>query len=212
MKGNVYIKRFILCSGLLFSLLLQSYAQSDTSNSGTPTLTLKTNLLFDATLIPNIEVEIPIGERWSVSGEYQFPWWLDNDKYCFEILSGGIEGRYWLGGRKRRKQREVLTGHFLGLYVGSGKYDLQWKENGYQGELFMATGISYGWATHLNHYLHLEYSIGVGLLTTNYRHYHVIDNCPTLEWKENGTYSWLGPTKLKISLVWVLCRKRKGSE
>ena len=69
---------------------------------------------------------------------------------------GGLEGRYWLGSKEKRINSEVLTGHFLGLYAGGGKYDLQWKEDGYQGEFFIAAGISYGWATRIARNLHLE--------------------------------------------------------
>lgn len=173
---------------------------------------VKTNLLFDAALIPNIEVEVPLGSnnRWSVNGEWIFPWWLfDNDKYCMQVLMGGLEGRYWLGSRKQRSQREVLTGHFLGLYAGGGKYDLQWDDNGYQGEFFIAAGISYGWATRVARNLHLEFNIGIGLLRTDYRHYHARDNYQTLLWQENGRYTWFGPTKAKISFVWLLNPKVK---
>ena len=175
-----------------------------------PLFALKTNLLFDATLMPNVEIEVPIGKRWSVNGEYMFPWWLLKDnRYCLEILSGGLEGRYWLGTPRDRERREVLTGHFVGLYAGGGKYDLQWKENGYQGEFFIAAGISYGWAKRVARNLHLEFSIGIGLLRTDYRHYHARDNYHTLLWQENGNYTWFGPTKAKISLAWVLNRKVK---
>lgn len=173
---------------------------------------VKTNLLFDAALMPNIEIEVPIGSnnRWSVNGEWMFPWWLfDKDKYCVQVLMGGLEGRYWLGSRKNRQQREVLTGHFLGLYAGGGKYDLQWDDNGYQGEFFIAAGVSYGWATRIARNLHLEFNIGIGLLRTDYRHYHARDNYQTLLWQENGRYTWFGPTKAKISLVWLLNRKVK---
>lgn len=175
-----------------------------------PLLAIKTNLLFDATLMPNVEIEVPIGKRWSINGEYMFPWWLiDNDKYCLQIVSGGLEGRYWLGNRQSREQREVLTGHFLGLYAGGGKYDLQWKENGYQGEFFIAAGISYGWATRIARNLHLELNVGIGMLRTNYRHYHAIDDYETLLWQKNGRYTWFGPTKAKLSLVWLLNRNMK---
>lgn len=175
-----------------------------------PLFAVKTNLLFDAALMPNIEIEVPIGKRWSVNGEYMFPWWLlDGDKYSLQILMGGLEGRYWLGSRENRMNREVLTGHFLGLYAGGGKYDLQWKENGYQGEFFIAAGISYGYVHEIAHNLRLEYNIGIGLLRTDYRHYHARDNYQTLLWQENGKYTWFGPTKVKISLVWLLNRKVK---
>lgn len=178
-----------------------------------PLFAVKTNLLFDAALMPNIEIEIPIGKRWSINGEYMFPWWLfDGDNYALQILMGGLEGRYWLGSRKSREAREVLTGHFVGLYAGGGEYDLQWKDNGYQGEFFIAAGISYGWATRIARNLHLEFNIGIGLLRTDYRHYHARDNNQTLLWQENGNYTWFGPTKAKISLVWLLNRKVKGQK
>lgn len=173
-----------------------------------PLFAVKTNLLFDAALMPNIEIELPIGKRWSLNGEYMFPWWLmDGDKYCLEVLAGGLEGRYWLG---KRAHREVLTGHFIGLYAGGGKYDLQWREKGYQGEFFIAAGLSYGWARRIARNLHLEFNLGIGLLRTSYRHYQARDNYQTLLWQEKGNYTWLGPTKAKISLVWLLMR-RKGA-
>ena len=175
-----------------------------------PLLALKTNLLFDAALMPNVEIEVPVGKRWSVNGEYAFPWWqFDRGKYCMQVLMGGLEGRYWLGSRKSREDREGLTGHFLGLYAGGGKYDLQWGEKGYQGEFFIAAGVSYGWATRIARHLHLEFNIGIGLLRTDYRHYHARDNYQTLLWQENGKYTWFGPTKAKISLVWLLNRRVK---
>ena len=175
-----------------------------------PLLALKTNLLFDAALMPNVEIEVPVGKRWSVNGEYAFPWWqFDRGKYCMQVLMGGLEGRYWLGSRKSREDREVLTGHFLGLYAGGGKYDLQGGEKGYQGEFFIAAGVSYGWATRIARHLHLEFNIGIGLLRTDYRHYHARDNYQTLLWQENGKYTWFGPTKAKISLVWLLNRRVK---
>ena len=183
-----------------------------TNNTGIATHTrplfaLKTNLLFDAALMPNIELELPIGKRWSLNAEYIFPWWLINDdRYCLQLLMGGLEGRYWFGNREKR---QALTGHFAGLYAGGGKYDLQWDTKGYQGEFFIAAGISYGYAHPIARNLRLEYNIGIGMLRTNYRHYHTRDNHRTLLWQENGEYTWLGPTKLKVSLVWLINRKTK---
>lgn len=177
-----------------------------------PIIALKTNMLFDAALMPNVEIEVPIGKRWSVNGEYLFPWWVTKDnRYCLQILSGTLEGKYWFGNPRNRQRRKALTGQFIGLYAGAGEYDLQWKESGYQGEFFIAAGVSYGWVTEIARNLNIEMSIGVGFLRTNYRHYHPIDDYRTLLWQENGKYTWLGPTKAKVSLVWVLNGKvRKG--
>ena len=195
---------------------IRKQAQATFRNAQTkekrPLFALKTNLLFDAALMPNVEIELPVGKhnRYSLNGELMFPWWLmDGDKYCFQILMGGLEGRYWLGNSKKRQTKEVLTGHFLGLYAGGGKYDLQWQDNGYQGEFFIAAGISYGYAHRIGRNLRMEYNIGIGLLRTNYEYYHTLDNYQTLLWQNNGRYTWLGPTKLKISLVWLFGRKSK---
>ena len=172
-----------------------------------PLFAVKTNLLFDLAMAPNIELELPIGKRWSLAAEWMFPWWLfEDDKYCFQILSGGLEGRYWLGNRQRRR---VLTGHFVGFYAGAGKYDLQWDTDGYQGEFYIASGISYGYALPIGRNLSLEFSLGIGLLKTSYEHYHTLDNYQTLLWQDNGQFTWLGPTKAKISFVWLLNGKTK---
>lgn len=172
-----------------------------------PLLAIKTNLLFDLCLVPNVEVELPLGRRWSLNGEWMFPWWLfDGDKYCMQLLSGTLEGRLWLGNRSKRR---MLTGHFLGIYAGGGKYDLQWDTNGYQGEFYIASGISYGYSTPIARHLNLEFSVGIGMLRTTYEHYHARDNYQTLLWQNNGKYTWFGPTKAKISLVWLLNRKVK---
>lgn len=173
-----------------------------------PLFAVKTNLLFDLAMAPNIEIEVPIGNRWSVNAEWMFPWWMfDNDKYCFQILSGGLEGRYWPGNRTHRR---TLTGHFVGFYAGAGIYDLQWDKDGYQGEFYIASGISYGYVLPIARNLNLEFSIGIGLMKTTYEHYHTLDNYQTLLWQDNGRYTWLGPTKAKISFVWMLNRKVKG--
>ena len=41
-----------------------------------PLFAAKTNLLFDAMTVLNVEVEVPIRKHWSIAGEWIFPWWL----------------------------------------------------------------------------------------------------------------------------------------
>ena len=212
-----HIKQFLTASLLLTASILPGLAQegkrpvmttaSERQPVKEPFLALKTNLLFDAAMIPNVEIELPLGRRWSLNGEYMFPWWLlKDDKYCLQVLSGGLEGRYWLGNRAKRS---VLTGHFLGFYAGGGKYDLQWERNGYQGEFFIASGLSYGYTHRIARNLRMEYTVGIGLLRTGYRHYHARDKYQMLLWQNDGNYTWVGPTKIKISLVWTLNRRIK---
>ena len=169
----------------------------------------KTNLLSDALTALNFEAEVPIRNRWSVAGEWMFPWWITKDNgNALEILSGSIEGRYWLGSDAARSNRQLLTGHFLGLYGGGGLYDLQYKNNGYQGEFYNA-GISYGYGLRLSDHFNMEFSLGLGYLSTDYRYYEGEQDNKYLVWQNNGHSNWIGPTKLKISFVWLVSYKKK---
>lgn len=175
-----------------------------------PLLAIKTNLLFDLASLINIEVEVPIGNRWSVAGEWIFPWWLwEKKQHCLELMNGNVEGRYWLGNRQKHAK---LTGWFGGFYAGGGYYDLEWEKKGYQGEFFIATGLSTGYSHSIGKNLRLEYSLGIGYMETKYREYEAVKKNDD-EWhlmrRTSGRYTWIGPTKARISLVWILNSKHK---
>ena len=175
--------------------------------SKSPMIAVKTNLLFDVATTLNVEIEAPIGKRFSIAGEYMFPWWLlEDNQYCLQIISGSLEGRYWLGDRR---SKERMTGWFAGLYAGGGYYDIEWGDKGYQGEFFIASGVSGGYAHTISKSgnWRMEYSLGIGYLQTKYREYtpkRGIDDEWHLIHQANGKQSWFGPTKAKISLVWVI--------
>ena len=173
-----------------------------------PLFALKTNLLYNLTTAVNIEIEVPIGNRWSILGEYIFPWWLlEHNQYCLEIINANIEGRYWLGNRSNRPQ---LTGWFAGLYTGGGYYDVEWGNKGYQGEFYVSTGLTGGYAHTLGKKdnFRMEYSLGAGYFNTKYREYNPELRSSDDNWhlirQQSGKYSWIGPTRLKVSLVWLL--------
>ncbi len=165
---------------------------------------IKTNLLFDLATVINIEAEIPIGDRYSICGEWIFPWWLsDSRQRALQILCGTLEGRYWWGNREEQPQ---LTGWATGLYVGCGYYDLEWDGKGYQGENVFAGGLSVAYAHPIGRALRLEYSLGLGLLWTKYRHYEA-QNCNS-QWSllrtDRGRLFWFGPTRCRVSLAWMI--------
>lgn len=182
-----------------------------------PLFALKTNLLFDIATAVNAEIEVPIGKRWSIAGEWIFPWWLIKHKqYAFEGGVATLEGRYWFG---EPTCRRTMTGWFAGIYLGAGYYDLEWSERGQQGEFFH-TGISGGYAHIINKKgtLRMEYSLGVGYLGAKYREY-IPELGPDGEWylmgQSRGNFKWIGPTRAKVSLVWMLPKgfwKKGGSK
>lgn len=185
-----------------------------------PLVAIKTNLLFDVASLINIELEIPIGNNWSIAGEWVFPWWSscgdNSNKYSkrntLQLLNGNVEGRYWF--RDVYGNKPVMTGWFTGVYAGGGLYDLEYNTKGYQGDFLLSLGISGGYAHTINKSgnLRMEYSLGVGYLESNYNYYQEHYGSNNL-WhtikKESGNYKWVGPTRAKISLVWLLNKKVK---
>lgn len=172
--------------------------------NGSPIVAFKTNLLFDLATALNVEIEFPIGKHVSIAGEWIFPWWLNNSKQrCFEVQSGNLEGRLWLG---NRMEKQKLTGWFVGLYTGGGYYDIEWNKKGFQGEFFVASGLSGGYAHRIGKQFAMEYSLGIGVLMTRYRKY-TARQCEHGDWSlildKRGRYTYLGPTRAKISLIWI---------
>lgn len=195
-----------------------SVAKESSEPTIKPLLAIKSNLLYDVVSALNVELEVPIGQRWSIAGEWNFPWWTscgraknnwqkDSNRNSFQMLQGNIEGKYWFGDRS---DRPVLTGWFAGLSGGLGKYDLERKVDGYQGELYVV-GLSGGYAHTINKKgnLRMEYALGLGYMQTDYdkykEHEGIDGQWHTLR-QEVGKQHWLGPTKAKVSLVWMLNR------
>lgn len=188
-----------------FSKTLNPSTPSETSAVTPKTvLALKNNLLYDLVLAPNLEMEIPVGDHWSLNAEFKCPWWLnDKHNFCYQLLSGGAEGRLWLG---KRQGHNRLIGHFLGLYAEGGKYDFQFDSTeGVQGNYYAAGGLSYGYTKRLARHLSFEFSFGVGCLYSKYRTYTSSGN--KLIWKDTRDCIYVGPTKVKISIVWLIGTK-----
>lgn len=167
---------------------------------------VKTNLLWDALLAPNVEVEVPIGRkrRWTVMGEWWNPWytWRHNSR-AYQVQLFGAELRRW--NRIPDRCHEVMTGMFWGVYSAWAKYDLEWNSHGNQGEVY-SLGITAGWATRIARHLHLELSASLGGFYSPLRHYHGMFDDTHLIWQHNDHIFYVGPTKLKVSLVWMLPR------
>jgi hypothetical protein len=185
-----------------------TYFTRDFEKAGKPLFALKTNLLYDTGSAVNMEVEAPVGQRWSIAGELTLPWWKSDEKQrCLQLMNGMLEVRRWFG---ERFDRPALTGWFAGIYAGGGYYDVEWGTKGYQGKHFM-TGVSGGY-THTiskNECFRMEYSLGAGYLTSPYNSYtpvfgYGIDDKWHLIRRQSGTFNWVGPARIKISLVWML--------
>ncbi len=166
-------------------------------------LAIKTNLLYDLAFAPNIEIEFPFAkDRFSVMAEWWAPWWHGRDNsWCYQLLYGGVEGRVWFGDRTRRPS---LSGHFAGVYGGYGAFDLELDNKGYQCLGFWSAGVTYGYSFPIHKSLRIETSVSFGYLSADYEHYEAVENGQYLAWKNDGRFSWAGPTKAKVSLSWTI--------
>lgn len=170
-----------------------------------PVLAIKTNVLFDLAGIPNVEVELPIGYRVSVLGEYQAMWWLRNNSYAMQAHTYGAELRWW---PRYRVDDRSLTGWFMGLFVMSGFYDIQQSYNsGTQGEISYIAGMSIGYVAPISRSFNLEFSVGVGYIVTQYRWYDVTNDTYLGLVGSDYIYQSVIPAKFKISLSWLILRK-----
>lgn len=164
---------------------------------------LKTNLLYDAVTALNAEVEVPIGKRFSVMVEDVFPWWKagpNGNKYCLQMWTMSVEPRWWF---YRKGMNDKLQGHFVAPYVMSGKYDLQWDTSiCYRGYGWSA-GLTYGYSMPLCKWLNMEFSMSIGYLSASYQHYQPSPDYEHLykDPDNAGRMTYVGPTKVKVSLV-----------
>lgn len=181
-------------------------------------IALKSNLLYDAATALNFAVEIPMSERYSILYEHHCPWWNIGNRYALQLLSFGGEFRWWFLPQPREatgklKQRDALTGHFLGLYGMGGKFDVQaGRELGCNQCYFLSGGLSYGYAFPIGKYLNLEFSVSAGYAKVDYQHYIPAEDWSLLIRDKNnkGTMHYFGPTKAEISLVLPIRAKIAG--
>lgn len=167
-------------------------------------LAIKSNLLYDVVLIPNIEIELPIKDNWSIEAQAMCGWWLmGNNSRCWQIQAADIEGRYWFTNRGR-----ALTGWFAGLFASAGFYDFQIQETeGLQGEFYVLTGVSGGYSMPIGKRLNLEFAAGVGYIVNNYQRYVIYEEEYLVADGDMMRFQSFFPAKLEISLGWLLFRR-----
>ena len=188
--------------------------ETDQPKERYPLFAASTNLLYDVLITPNFALELPIGHNWSVLLDYTFPWWVNPaNNRAWEMLKLDLGVRYWLGHRDASDRMDILRGHFIGLDLGAGYYDLEPRHTGWQGE-FQTAGLEYGYAWRLGEKWRLDAFGAVGVFRTHYRYYEGNSDDSKLLWQYNGRYSWFGPTKLGVSIKYIFTaeRARRGDQ
>lgn len=170
---------------------------------------IRTNLLFDALLLPNIGAEFYVGKNLSIIGNWMYGWWDKDRLHRYWRAYGGDLGlRWWLGSKAHEKP---LTGHHIGIYGGVVTYDFEFGGKGYMGGRpshnlwdrcnFLA-GVEYGYSLPVSKHLNIDFTIGIGYLGGKLLEYVPEDGCYV--WQKTEKLNWVGPTKAEISLVWLI--------
>lgn len=174
---------------------------------------LKTNFVPWVIATPNLQAEFTLGHKnkWSLEVEGLMAWWtLSHNAYANEMIYGSVELRRWLG---NRRVRHTLSGWHVGLAVGGGYYDLEWKSDGYQGEVvnsYVNIGYQHRFGRHRQWLF--DAGVGVGYLYSPYRKYYGSSKFPEgkeeqyddhLMWQETSRRNWFGACHANISIGYV---------
>ena len=169
---------------------------------------LKSNLLYDALLVPNLSLEASIGSGWTLAAGGMLAWWSKDAKHRYwRIYGGDLEIRKYFGTLAKSKP---LQGHHLGIYGDFLTYDFEFGAKGYQSKATYAAGIKYGYSHPIANRLNLDFALGIGYLHSNYKTYVPRDGCYV--YQETKKRKWLGPTQAEISLVWLLGKGNTNSK
>ncbi len=179
-------------------------------------LSIKTNLLYDATATINLGVEFAVAEKMTVdiSGSYN-AWYTDeskNQKIRHSLIQP--EFRYYL--------EERFKGHYIGAHLLGGEYNVNgdnWlfgtmidmstisdlDQGRYQGVGYGA-GVAYGYVTSLCNRLNLEFNIGLGYIYLDYDIYGSAKCAPMVG---SDTSGYFGLTKLGVTLSYIIKQRSR---
>lgn len=185
------------------------HKQSSDSITHNYFIDIRTNLLYDALLLPNIGAEVYLGKHFSAGANWMYGWWSRDIKYIYLRAYGGeLFGRWWLGNKTTRKP---LSGFHVGIYGQYYLYDFELDGNGemagkpdcslWKQGLF-GVGFEFGYSMPIKKRLSIDFSLGIGYSGGTYHRFRAIDD----HYVWQGTYRrhFTGPNKLEIALVWFI--------
>ncbi len=172
---------------------------------------IRTNMLYDATTVPNIGAEFYVGRNITVGANWMYSWWSKERSHRYWRLYGGdVNVRYWFGPQAKEKP---LQGHHAGLYAGLMTFDFEFGGMAYMGgspghtlwhRPIINAGLEYGYSLPIARHLNLDFTIGVGYIGGIVEKFKPVDGYYV--WQSTTRQTWLGPTKVEVSLVWLIGR------
>lgn len=178
---------------------------------------VRTNLLYDAALVPTLGAEFSAGSDWSLGIDGSYIWIKQrarNRHWCLE--GGDIYLRRWFG-----KDHDALRmmGQHLGIYAQMYTFQIQLCDShgfisGNPGHDISSrplwgAGVEYGYSMPIAKHFNLDFSLGLGYCHAIINRYGPIekdalqtDPGSPYRLQRKYTRNWVGPTKAEVSLVW----------
>lgn len=186
---------------------------------------LKTNLLGDALITPNLALELRLANKWTLDTYVSYNPFVWNEgikvQWTAEDAENGKMLKHWMVQPEVRYWTcEAFNGFFLGAHLMGGQHNiagLEWPpltfgggEDGggvlkpevrYQG-YFMGGGISVGNQWILGNRWNLEASIGAGFVTMKNDEFNPANPCEQYNKDGKLTFSMIWLTKATVSIVY----------
>ena len=156
-------------------------------------MAVKTNAVLWAATIMNVEGEIQVSPKITIDLPVAYCPWFISERHALRVAAVRPEGRWWL--------KTPGEGHFGGLRLSVGWFNLKWNSYRYQdhGRPLLGAGLTYGYAFRLTPRWGLELSIGAGYLNLRYDRFYNTRNGQLADLRQT---SYFGLDHLGVSLVY----------
>lgn len=162
---------------------------------------VRTNLLYDAFLLPTLGVEWRINTHVGIKLDGSLSWWGGEHDKVQKMWLVNPEVRWYLLDKKR---------FYVGASGSYGEYNiykymlgnLLKDDTGYQGKLWNA-GVTVGYQLFLSRNFSVDFNLGLGYTRSEYDSFVMTDGVRVYK-DRNKSKSFWGPTQAGISLVWTI--------
>lgn len=162
---------------------------------------VRTNLLYDAFLLPTLGIEWRINRNVGVKLDGSLSWWGNEHGKVQKMWLLNPEVRWYLLRDKR---------FYVGASGSYGQYNIYKymlgnmlkDDTGYQGKLWNA-GVTVGYQLLLCRSFSVDFNLGLGYTRSEYDSFAMIDKVRVYKDRDKSKNFW-GPTQAGISLVWTI--------
>lgn len=164
-------------------------------------LAVRTNVLYDALLLPTLGVEWRVNRDLGIRFDGSLAWWGNNHDKVQKMWILNPEVRWYLLRDKR---------FYVGASGNYGQYNIYKyavgsivsKDTGHQGSMWGA-GLTVGYQLYLSRHFSVDFNLGLGYTRFDYDSFGITDGVRVYQERDRTKNFW-GPTQAGISLVWTI--------